>query len=158
MDSLKEQGWAMSTEPGTLIFVKSQAGEKIQIRVDAKNPDNKPPEDGEEAAEGYENQYDHFVVIVEKAKSKLRRLEFQCVADRGHLNVDVVRVLGPEGEIEAEVGLDELPDEGREAFFTYLEDRGISDSVCQIIFDGLSVYDDNEYVDWLKKVSEFVRI
>lgn len=47
-------------------------------------------------------------------------------------------------------------DLGQEAFYDYLEERGIDNNFTKAVFLALDLYDQNEFRSWLRGIREFV--
>jgi len=102
-----------------------------------------------------EEQEDYFSVTISKRSAANSDLSFECCANRGFLEIDQITLKGKDGAVHM-VKLHELEEEGQEAFYDYLEDRGVDNEFARTVFLALDYYDQMEFRQWVRGIRDFV--
>jgi hypothetical protein len=160
LDAALKNGWKPEVHKyGSYTLRKDNKGEQIEVKFYSEHEVERQEfeEDEEEPPRGLENQYDFFQVTIRKS-DRSQYVTIDCYANRGVLEVaDITTFDSKDNSVIARVRVDELEEEGQEAFFDYLEERGIDNNFCFVVSDGLESYRRDDYNKWLSSLENFLK-
>lgn len=144
---------------GTVTLKRDYNGEEVSVDASINMQEGLAPEiedEAEEEAEDYGTEVAFNVTVTKGGES----LVFECASDGTYLEVRHVALEpadGPASETAYSGPVfDELADPLREAFSSYLADRGIDEDLGEYLRHAVYDKEQKEYIGWLDRVGKFV--
>ncbi|CAK7342784.1 unnamed protein product [Dovyalis caffra] len=131
--------------------------ETIKIEVDMPNVTEEEEDDDDDNAK--ESDASSIPLVVSITKGSGQSMEFGITAFSDEITIDSLSIKNPESSDElAYEGPDfnDLDENLQNAFYKYLEIRGIKPSTTNVLFDYMANKDNKEYLLWLKNLKNFV--
>ncbi|MCL7047348.1 hypothetical protein MKW94_023615 [Papaver nudicaule] len=172
----RDFAFEIEDKPGneTITLTRKYKGEEIKVTVHMSEDLGDFEEDEEEEKEGEaekdkdeeeeddeeESDPRYVELVVNVSKKSEPTLEFSVTAEADGITINSLAVKYPNASDEdipyAGPEFEDLDENLKEAFYDYLEVRGIQPSIAQFLYEYMAGKELKEYTGWLKTVKNFV--